>query len=118
MRAFFVVPDLARARAFYDVLFQVPGQLKPGRLAYLVEGFKLDFYVLTPEQSAEFQLKPGPAQGCGLCLAYAGDLPALEQAGGCWLRPMGLTEWGAQVGHLQDPFGFRWELCRESEKTL
>lgn len=109
-----MVPDLGRAQAFYDVLFQVPGAVRPGRLAYTVEGFQLDFYALTPEQSAEFDLKPGPAEGCGLCLAYAGDLQALNQAGGLWLRPMGPTEWGAQVGHLRDPFGFRWELVQEA----
>lgn len=111
MRAFFAVDDLERARDFYDVLFQAPGRLSPGRLAYVVEGVKVDFYVLTPEQSREFQLAPGPSQGCGLCLSCAGSWEALEQAGGRWLRPMGPTEWGAQVGHLQDPFGYRWELC-------
>ncbi len=108
------MPDLERAQTFYDILFARPGKLGPGRLAYTVEGFQLDFYVLTPEQALEFQLHPGSGESCGLCLAYAGDLAKLEQAGAGWLRPMGPTEWGAQVGHLRDPFGFRWELMRET----
>lgn len=114
MRAFFVVPDLERARVFYDLLFQLTGQVTPGRLAYVVEGVKVDFYVLTAEQSHEFQLSPGPSSGCGLCLAHSGPLDVLEKAGGRWVRPMGRTEWGAQVAHLEDPFGFRWELCQEA----
>ena len=112
MRAFFAVSHLERARAFYDLLLGVPGENRGARLAYVVEDFKLDFYVLTDEQSREFQLSPGSSQGCGLCLSFSGSLEALEAAGGCWLRPMGPTEWGAQVAHLQDPFGFRWELVR------
>ena len=110
MRAFFAVTDLEKARAFYDLLFQGSGHLSEGRLAYIVEGFKVDFYRLTPEQTREYQLLPGPSQGCGLCLNYSGDLSQLEAAGGHWLRPMGPTPWGAQVAHLQDPFGYRWEL--------
>lgn len=117
MRAFFVVPSLERARAFYDVLFTAAGTLSPGRLSYRVEGFQLDFYLLTPEQSQEFQLEPGPARGCGLCLTYHGQLATLEQAGGRWLRHMAPTEWGARVAHLEDPFGFRWELVG-TEETL
>ncbi|MBN9417667.1 MAG: VOC family protein [Candidatus Eremiobacteraeota bacterium] len=107
MRAFFAVANLEQARAFYDVLLGQSGILSPGRLAYVVEGFKLDFYQLTPEQSREFQLGPGTPGGCGLCLNYRGPLEQLE---GEWLRPMGPTEWGARVGHLLDPFGYRWEI--------
>ena len=107
MRAFFAVADLEQARTFYDVLFGQTGTLTPGRLAYLVDGFKLDFYQLTPEQSREFQLGPGAPGGCGLCLSYRGRLEELK---GEWLRPVGPAEWGAQVGHLLDPFGFRWEI--------
>lgn len=114
MRAFFAVHDLEKAREFYDLLFQVHGQVTPGRLAYVVEGLKVDFYELSPEQSREFQLTPGPSGGCGLCLARSGPLEALEQAGGRWLRAMGPTEWGAQIAHLEDPFGYRWELCQEA----
>ena len=107
MRAFFAVPDLERARAFYDVLFGKPGTLSPGRLAYVVDGFKVDFYRLSPEQSQEFQLGPGAPGGCGLSLAFEGRTEDLE---GQWLRPMGPTDWGPRVGHLLDPFGFRWEI--------
>lgn len=107
MRAFFAVSDLERARAFYNVLFQQSGKLTPGRLAYVVDGFQLDFYQLSPEQSREFQLGPGAPGGCGLCLKFPGNFQELE---GEWLRPPGPTEWGARVGHLLDPFGFRWEL--------
>lgn len=104
-----MVTNLELAREFYDVLFSTGGQLSPGRLAYRVDGFQLDFYQLTPEQSREFQLDSGSPGGCGLCLRYEG---ALENLQGQWLRPMGPTEWGEEVGHLLDPFGFRWELKR------
>jgi len=104
LRLFFVVEDLDRARAFYDPLFEQSGQLSEGRLAYVVDGVKLDFYRLTPQQAEEFQLQSGNS---GICLE---SNPDLNEG---WVRPWGPAPWGGSLAHLQDPFGFRWELIRQ-----
>ena len=107
MRLFFVVDDLGQAKNYYDALFEQSGNPSEGRLAYLVDGVKLDFYQLTPQQAEEFQLQPGSS---GICLAGS---PEFKEG---WVRPWGPAPWGGSLAHLQDPFGFRWEFVATKAK--
>ena len=103
MRLFFVVDDLDQAKKYYDSLFEQSGIPSEGRLAYVLDGVKLDFYVLTPQQAEEFQLRPGNS---GICMERS---PELQEG---WVRPWGPAPWGGSLAHLQDPFGFRWEFVK------
>ena len=112
------VADLARSRAFYEMLGWVPASAQEGVVFYQMHGAVLALF--GREALAADQGRPGARLGTG-AMALAQNFPTEPEVDAAWdaalaagavpLKTPEKVFWGGYSGYYADPDGHVWELA-------
>ena len=112
------VADLARSRAFYEMLGWVPASAQEGVVFYQMHGAVLALF--GREALAADQGRPGARLGTG-AMALAQNFPTEPEVDAAWdaalaagavpLKTPEKVFWGGYSGDYADPDGHVWELA-------
>jgi uncharacterized glyoxalase superfamily protein PhnB len=112
------VADLARSRAFYEMLGWVPASAQEGVVFYQMHGAVLALF--GREALAADQGRPGARLGTG-AIALAQNFPTEPEVDAAWdaalaagavpLKTPEKVFWGGYSGYYADPDGHVWELA-------